>query len=161
MIIGNTQSVSIPFLFLFFFHQSSLYPIKKCFYLLVHAVVLYICTYTLCMFVCFIYVCVRYNVCMYMCTYVRMFLSYMCISTAISKRLRRWKRRCKKCQYRERLVISSSSTCTSNSTYPSSNSSLIFSRVESTSRQVLLRNIIFIYNYNVHVLFKKKVSYHI
>ena len=37
-IIGNTQSVSIPFLFLFFFHQSSLYPIKrfaKCFYLLV------------------------------------------------------------------------------------------------------------------------------
>ena len=36
--IGNTQSVSIPFLFLFFFHQSSLYPIKifaKCFYLLV------------------------------------------------------------------------------------------------------------------------------
>ena len=39
MIIGNTQSVSISFLFLFFFHQSSLYPIKifvKCFYLLVH-----------------------------------------------------------------------------------------------------------------------------
>ena len=38
VIIGNTQSVSIPFLFLFFFHQSSLYPIKifvKCFYLLV------------------------------------------------------------------------------------------------------------------------------
>ena len=37
VIIGNTQSVSIPFLFLFFFHQSSLYPIKifaKCFYLL-------------------------------------------------------------------------------------------------------------------------------
>ena len=36
--IGNTQSVSISFLFLFFFHQSSLYPIKifaKCFYLLV------------------------------------------------------------------------------------------------------------------------------
>ena len=28
VIIGNTQSVSIPFLFLFFFHQSSLYPIK-------------------------------------------------------------------------------------------------------------------------------------
>ena len=27
MIIGNTQSVSIPFLFLFFVHQSSLYPI--------------------------------------------------------------------------------------------------------------------------------------
>ena len=36
MIIRNTQSVSIPFLFLFFFHQSSLYPIKKCFYVLVH-----------------------------------------------------------------------------------------------------------------------------
>ena len=38
VIIGNTQSVSIPFLFLFFFHQSSLYPIKifaKWFYLLV------------------------------------------------------------------------------------------------------------------------------
>ena len=38
VIIGNTQSVSIPFLFLFFFHQSSLYRIKifaKCFYLLV------------------------------------------------------------------------------------------------------------------------------
>ena len=38
MIIGSTQSVSIPFLFLFFFHQSSLYPIKifaKCFYLLI------------------------------------------------------------------------------------------------------------------------------
>ena len=38
VIIGNTQSVSISFLFLFFFHQSSLYPIKifaKCFYLLV------------------------------------------------------------------------------------------------------------------------------
>ena len=38
VIIGNTHSVSIPFLFLFFFHQSSLYPIKrfaKCFYLLV------------------------------------------------------------------------------------------------------------------------------
>ena len=38
VIIGNTRSVSIPFLFLFFFHQSSLYPIKrfaKCFYLLV------------------------------------------------------------------------------------------------------------------------------
>ena len=38
VIIGNTQSVSIPFLFLFFFHLSSLYPIKifaKCFYLLV------------------------------------------------------------------------------------------------------------------------------
>ena len=38
VIIGNTQSVSIPFLFLFFFHQSSLYPIKifaKYFYLLV------------------------------------------------------------------------------------------------------------------------------
>ena len=37
MIIGNTQSVSIQFLFLFFFHQSSLYPIKifaKYFYLL-------------------------------------------------------------------------------------------------------------------------------
>ena len=36
--IGNTRSVSISFLFLFFFHQSSLYPIKifaKCFYLLV------------------------------------------------------------------------------------------------------------------------------
>ena len=36
--IGNTQSVSISFLFLFFFHQSSLYPIKifeNCFYLLV------------------------------------------------------------------------------------------------------------------------------
>ena len=36
--IGNTQSVSISFLFLFFFHQSSLYPIKifaKCLYLLV------------------------------------------------------------------------------------------------------------------------------
>ena len=36
--IGNTQSVSIPFLFLFFFHQSSLYPIKifaNSFYLLV------------------------------------------------------------------------------------------------------------------------------
>ena len=34
VIIGNTQSVSIPFLFLFFFHQPSLYPIKrfaKCF----------------------------------------------------------------------------------------------------------------------------------
>ena len=34
VIIGNTQSVSIPFLFLFLFHQSSLYPIKifaKCF----------------------------------------------------------------------------------------------------------------------------------
>ena len=34
----NTQSVSIPFLFLFFFHLSSLYPIKifaKCVYLLV------------------------------------------------------------------------------------------------------------------------------
>ena len=34
VIIGNTQSVSIPFLFLFFFHLSSLYPIKifaKCF----------------------------------------------------------------------------------------------------------------------------------
>ena len=34
--IGNTQSVSISFLFLFFFHQSSLYPIKifaKCVYL--------------------------------------------------------------------------------------------------------------------------------
>ena len=34
--IGNTQSVSISFLFLFFFHQSSLYPIKifvKYFYL--------------------------------------------------------------------------------------------------------------------------------
>ena len=31
-----TQSVSIPFLFLFFFHQSSLYPIKifaKCLYI--------------------------------------------------------------------------------------------------------------------------------
>ena len=26
--IGNTQSVSISFLFLFFFHKSSLYPIK-------------------------------------------------------------------------------------------------------------------------------------
>ena len=39
VIIGNTQSVSIPFLFQFFFHQSSLYPIKifaKCFYLLVN-----------------------------------------------------------------------------------------------------------------------------
>ena len=38
VIIGNTQSVSIPFLFLLFFHQSSLYPIKIfaiCFYLLV------------------------------------------------------------------------------------------------------------------------------
>ena len=36
--IGNTQSVSISFLFLFFFHQSSLYSIKifaKYFYLLV------------------------------------------------------------------------------------------------------------------------------
>ena len=34
VIIGNTQSFSIPFLFVFFFHQSSLYPIKifaKCF----------------------------------------------------------------------------------------------------------------------------------
>ena len=28
VIIGKTQSVSIPFLCLFFFHQSSLYPIK-------------------------------------------------------------------------------------------------------------------------------------
>ena len=38
VIIGNAPSVSISFLFLFFFHQSSLYPIKifvKCFYLLV------------------------------------------------------------------------------------------------------------------------------
>ena len=34
-----TECYSISFLFLFFFHQSSLYPIKifaKCFYLLVH-----------------------------------------------------------------------------------------------------------------------------
>ena len=38
VIIGNTQCYSISFLFLFFFHQSSLYPIKifaKYFYLLV------------------------------------------------------------------------------------------------------------------------------
>ena len=43
VIIGYTQSVSTPFLFLFFFHQSSLYPIKifaKCFYLLVIIVIL-------------------------------------------------------------------------------------------------------------------------
>ena len=36
-----TECYSISFLFLFFFHQSSLYPIKifaKCFYLLVHYV---------------------------------------------------------------------------------------------------------------------------
>ena len=42
VIIGNTQSVSISFLFLFFFHQSSLYLIKifaKCFYLLVKLIV--------------------------------------------------------------------------------------------------------------------------
>ena len=35
VIIGNTQSVSISFFLLFFFHQSYLYPIKifvKCFY---------------------------------------------------------------------------------------------------------------------------------
>ena len=41
VIIGNTQSVSISFLFPFFFHQSSLYPIKifvKCFYLVVYIV---------------------------------------------------------------------------------------------------------------------------
>ena len=39
VIIGNTLSVSISFLFLFFFHQSSLYSIKifvKCLYLLVY-----------------------------------------------------------------------------------------------------------------------------
>ena len=34
----NTQSVSI----LFFFHQSFLYPIKKCFYLLVTTINLYV-----------------------------------------------------------------------------------------------------------------------
>ena len=38
VIYREYTSVSIPFLFLFFFHQSSLYPIKifaKCFYLLI------------------------------------------------------------------------------------------------------------------------------
>ena len=43
-----TECYSISFLFLLFFHQSSLYPIKifaKCFYLLV-----YVCMYVQCMF---------------------------------------------------------------------------------------------------------------
>ena len=43
--IGNTQSVNISFLFLFFFHQSSLYPIKifaKCFYLLLLLLLLFV-----------------------------------------------------------------------------------------------------------------------
>ena len=45
-----TECYSISFLFLFFFHQSSLYPIKifaKCFYLLVY---IYIRTYVHCTF---------------------------------------------------------------------------------------------------------------
>ena len=38
VIIGNTQSVSIPFLFLFFFHQSSLYPFRFDFVAKLHKV---------------------------------------------------------------------------------------------------------------------------
>ena len=43
VIIGNTQSVSISFLFLFFFHQLSLYPIKIFVKCLVHFLYMYYC----------------------------------------------------------------------------------------------------------------------